>query len=90
MDKERIGKFAGAVYRDMAGTMAIGMGYLGLKSGLFEAMKDGTAVSAADLADKTGLTQRYVEEWLNGMTAAGWLEHDHDTGTFSMPSEASR
>ncbi len=87
MDKERIGKFATAVYRDMAGAMAIGMGYLGLKAGLFEAMKDGVPVSAADLADKTGLTFRYVEEWLNGMTSAGWLEHDETAGTFSMPAE---
>ena len=87
MDKERIGKFANTVYRDMAGAMAIGMGYLGLKSGLFEAMKDGAPVTSADLATKTGLHPRYVEEWLNGMTAAGWLEHDEEADTFSMPTE---
>jgi len=87
MDKERVGAFAKAVYRDMAGAMAIGMGYLGLKSGLFEAMKDGVPVSSHDLANKTRLTHRYVEEWLNGMTAAGWLEHDEETATFTMPAE---
>ncbi len=87
MDKERIGKFANAVYRDMAGAMAIGMGYLGLKSGLFEAMKGGAPISAGDLAVKTGLKLRYVEEWLNGMTAAGWLEHDEEANMFSMPAE---
>ena len=87
MDKERIGTFANAVYRDMAGAMAIGMGYLGLKAGLFEAMKDGAPVSSSELAEKTGLQHRYVEEWLNGMTAAGWLEHDEEAGTFSMPCE---
>ncbi|MDJ0825816.1 MAG: class I SAM-dependent methyltransferase [Rhodobacter sp.] len=63
------------------------MGYLGLKSGLFQAMKDGAPVSAEDLAEKAGLTERYVEEWLNGMTAAGWLEHNEEAGTFSMPAE---
>lgn len=87
MDKERIGAFANAVYRDMAGAMAIGMGYLGLKSGLFEAMKDGAPVSSHDLASKTGLAPRYVEEWLSGMTAAGWLEHDEKAATFTMPAE---
>ena len=87
MDKERIGAFANGVYRDMAGAMAIGMGYLGLKSGLFDAMKDGAPVSSHDLADKTGLTSRYVEEWLKGMTAAGWLEHDEESDTFAMPAE---
>lgn len=87
MDKARIGAFADAVYRDMAGAMAIGMGYLGLKSGLFEAMKDGTPIGSQDLARATRLTPRYVEEWLNGMTAAGWLVHDEEAGTFSMPIE---
>lgn len=87
MDRERIGSFANAVYRDMAGAMAIGMGYLGLKSGLFEAMKDGAPVAPDKLAEKTGLQPRYVEEWLRGMTAAGWLEHDEEAGTFSMPPE---
>lgn len=87
MDKKRIGDFANAVYRDMAGAMAIGMGYLGLKAGLFAAMKDGEPVSSVDLANKTGLTRRYVEEWLNGMTAAGWLEHNEETQKFTMPAE---
>ena len=87
MDRERIGSFANAVYRDMAGAMAIGMGYLGLKSGLFEAMKDGAPVAPDKLAEKTGLQPRYVEEWLRGMTAAAWLEHDEEAGTFSMPPE---
>ncbi len=87
MDKEKIGAFANAVYRDMAGAMAIGMGYLGLKSGLFNAMRDGEPIGAAELADKTGLTRRYVEEWLNGMASAGWLDHNADAGTFAMPVE---
>jgi len=87
MDKQRIGAFADSVYRDMAGAMAIGMGYLGLKSGLFAAMSDGEPVTAKALSAQTGLAPRYVEEWLNGMTAAGWLEHDEEAGTFSMPAE---
>ncbi len=87
MDKERIGKFANTVYRDMAGAMAIGMGYLGVKSGLFDAMKDGAPVSVDDLAKKTGLTLRYVQEWLHGMTSAGWLEHDESNDMYSMPAE---
>lgn len=87
MDKQRIGAFADTVYRDMAGAMAIGMGYLGLKTGLFEAMKDGAPVASGALAARTGMVPRYVEEWLNGMTAAGWLEHDAEADTFSMPAE---
>jgi len=87
MDKERIGRFAGNVYRDMAGTMAIGMAYVGLKNGLFGAMKQSGPVTPAALAENTGLHGRYVDEWLRGMTAAGWLDHDEAGGTFSLSAE---
>lgn len=87
MDKERVGKFAEAVYRDMAGAMAIGMGYLGQRTGLFNALKSCGPVSAPDLARETGLHERYLEEWLNGMTTAGWLEYDPDQRLFSLPQE---
>lgn len=87
MDKARIAAFADHVYRDMAGAMAIGMGYVGQKTGLFAALQAAGPVTAAELAGQSGLHARYVKEWLNGMTAAGWLEHDDDTGCFSLPAE---
>lgn len=87
MDKERIARFAEAVYRDTAGAMTIGMAYVGLRTGLFSALADGAPVTAAELAQRSGLQPRYVEEWLNGMTAAGWLDHDGAAGTFAMPAE---
>ncbi len=87
MDKERIGKFAEAVYRDMAGAMAIGMGYIGQRTGLFDTLASIGAISPSELAEKTGLHSRYVEEWLKGMTAAGWLEYDTHEETFSLPAE---
>ncbi len=87
MNKERTRRFAELVYRDMAGAMAIGMGYLGLRTGLFEALADGRPSTAASLAERTGLVLRYVEEWCAGMAAAGWLDHDPAAGTFRLPEE---
>jgi SAM-dependent methyltransferase len=87
MDKERVARFAETVYRDIAGAMSIGMGYLGQRTGLFDALAGAGPVTAAKLADQTGLQRRYVEEWLKGMTAAGWLEHDEATETFELPQE---
>lgn len=87
MDKEKAKAFADRVYRDMAGAMAIGMGYLGLRTGLFEALADGSPTTPAALAERTGLVARYVEEWCAGMVAAGWLELDAAAGTFRLPEE---
>ncbi len=33
-------------------------------------------MQANEVADAAGLQARYVEEWLKGMTAAGYLEYD--------------
>lgn len=87
MDKQRIADFADTVYRDMAGTMTIGLAYVGLRAGLFTALAGAGPLTPATLAERTDLQLRYVEEWLNGMTAAGWLEFDEATGTFALPEE---
>lgn len=87
MDKARVAQFAENVYRDMAGAMSIGMGYLGQRTGLFNALAVAGRVTSAQLANQTGLQSRYVEEWLKGMTAAGWLEYDDSTDAFELPVE---
>ncbi|MGE0231791.1 MAG: class I SAM-dependent methyltransferase [Flavobacteriaceae bacterium] len=87
MDKKRIAGFADTVYRDMAGALTIGMAYLGQRTGLFRAMAESGPITPQALATLTGLQQRYVEEWLGGMTAAGWIEHTEAAGTFTLPAE---
>jgi 2-polyprenyl-3-methyl-5-hydroxy-6-metoxy-1,4-benzoquinol methylase len=37
------------------------------------------------LADRTGLQERYLREWLAGMTAAGYLSYDSPSGRYAMP-----
>lgn len=87
MDKQKMMDFANHVYRDMAGTMAIGMAYLGQKNGMFDALAEAGPTTAGALAEKTGLEPRYVEEWLHGMTAAEWLVHDAAADTYELPQE---
>ena len=87
MEKERVARFADTVYRDMAGAMSIGMGYLGYRTGLFAALAEAGPITPGALSEARGLEPRYVEEWLRGMTAAGWLEHDERAGTYLLPDE---
>ena len=69
----------------MAGAMTAGMVYLGLQTGLFRTLKQ--AMTAAEVARASGLEPRYVEEWLKGMTSAGYLDYDAGKATFSLPEE---
>ena len=69
----------------MAGAMTAGMVYLGLQTGLFRTLKE--PMTAAALARASALEPRYVEEWLKGMTSAGYLDYDPAKETFSLPEE---
>lgn len=87
MDKERLRACVERVYRDAAGTMASGLAYLGVRTGLFEAMAGEGPMTAEAVAERSGLDPRYVTEWLHGMVSAGYLDHDAAAGTFELPPE---
>ena len=87
MDQAKTSQFADKIFSDMAGAMGMGMAYLGVKTGLFKVMAERGPVTTGELAAALGMIPRYVEEWLLGMTAAGYLECDSQAGTFSLPEE---
>ena len=87
MDKERIRTFADTVYGGMAGAMTMGMAYIGVHKGIFQAMSGKGPLTADEVVAATGLQPRYVEEWLRGMTAAGYLDYDTTAEKFTLPDE---
>ena len=40
-----------------------------------------------ELAEHTGTTTRYVDEWLRGQAAGGYVEYDPQTGSYSLTPE---
>lgn len=87
MNKDQVKAFAEKVYGDMAGAMAVGMAYVGVKTGLFRAMVGKGPMQAAEVVRATSLHPRYVEEWLKGMAAAGYLHYDPTAQTFQLQDE---
>lgn len=87
MDKDKVKAFADHVYADMAGTMTAGMAYVGTKTGLFRTMTGKGPMRLDDVVRESGLQQRYVDEWLKGMSAACYLEYDAAAETYSLPEE---
>jgi hypothetical protein len=63
--------------------MLIGIGH---RTGLFEAAARGPATSA-ELADRAGLDERYVREWLGTMVTGGLLTYDPAAGRYVLPPE---
>ena len=87
MDKDKAKVFADKVFADMAGAMTAGMGYVGVKTGLFRAMAGKGPMRAEDVVRESRLTPRYVEEWLKGMTCAKYLDYDAAGQTYCLPDE---
>lgn len=87
MDKQKMMAMAERVYRDVAGAMATGLGYLGAQSGLFAAMSGRGPMTLDDVIAASGLVPRYVEEWLHGMVAAGYLDYDPAGPHYTLSEE---
>ena len=83
MDKEKTKQAIDKVFRDMAGAMAAGMALVGTRTGLFRAMAGKGPLTFDEVVAATRLEPRYVEEWLKGMTAAGYLEFAQGKYTLS-------
>ncbi|HEX9398328.1 MAG TPA: class I SAM-dependent methyltransferase [Burkholderiales bacterium] len=87
MDKDKVKQAVEHVFRDMAGAMSAGMAYVGTRAGLFRAMQGKGPMRLDAVIAASRLHPRYVEEWLKGMTAAGYLEYEPSAQTFLLSDE---
>ncbi len=89
MDREKTKTALEKVLRDMAGAMSAGMAFLGTRTGLFRAMQGKGPMRLDEVVRASDLAPRYVEEWLKGMTAAGYLDYDPKSGTYTLSDEVA-
>jgi 2-polyprenyl-3-methyl-5-hydroxy-6-metoxy-1,4-benzoquinol methylase len=64
-----------------------GLMYIGDRLGIFGSLADAGSVTAAELAQRTGLNERYLREWLGAMATAEYVEHDAEADTYFLPPE---
>jgi SAM-dependent methyltransferase len=83
--EEEAGAFTGRVLADTAAAATIVMAALGDRLGLFKSLTDEGSATSTGLATRSGLDERYVREWLNGMHAAGYLTFDAAGSTYAIP-----
>lgn len=87
MDNQRANAFLFKVFGDVATSAAVACLSIGDRTGLFGTMRGAGPLTATELAGRSGLDSRYVEEWLAAMAAAGYVEYDSNAGTFHLPEE---
>jgi SAM-dependent methyltransferase len=79
--------FAFRVVGDLAAAMNGPLFYIGDRLGIFKALADSGPITCHQLAQRTGLNERYLREWLSAMTAAQYLIYTPEGQTFTMPPE---
>ena len=88
LDENKLHEFIGKMLGDLGGAMSVPTVRLGLRLGLFDALHEGGAATAAELAKRAGgLTERYVREWALAQAANGYLGYDPATEKFSLSPE---
>jgi ubiquinone/menaquinone biosynthesis C-methylase UbiE len=87
LDWDKIKNFSKQVSSDIGAAMFGALSYIGDRLGIFAALAGAGAVTSAQLAEKTGLSERYLREWLSAMAAAGYVNYDASAKTYAMPAE---
>jgi len=86
-DEKKLHDFVMRAVGEMGAAMNAVLIVVGDKLGLYKAMAGAGPVTPAELAAKTGTTERYVREWLSAQAAGGFVTYDATSGKFALPPE---
>lgn len=78
-------KFVGDLGASMHGPNVL----LGDQLGLYKTLSALGPMTSAELAQKTGTNERYIQEWCAGQAASGYINYDASSGKFLMSPEQS-
>jgi len=74
-DPDALEALIGQVITDAGGALIVPLALLGDRLGLFSALASAGPATAEVLAQRTGLSERYLREWLRAMAAAGYITY---------------
>ena len=86
IDQDKLMDFLHKFVGDLGATMAAGNVLVGDRLGLYRALAQ-QPMQPHQLASHTGTATRYVDEWLRGQAAGGYVEYDPQAGTYSLTPE---
>ena len=87
LDVARVEEFAGKVLQIISDAAAALVAQHRAPHWALRQMADLPPSTSRQVADATGLQERYVREWLAAMLVGGIVEHDPATGTWWLPPE---
>jgi SAM-dependent methyltransferase len=87
LNEAKLHQFVMNAVGEMGAAMNAALILIGDKLGLYKAMAGAGPMTSAELAKKTGTTERYVREWLAAQAAGGFVTYDAASGKYTLPPE---
>lgn len=87
IDTNKLNDFIGKAVSDLGATMSTALVVIGDRLGLWKAMAAAGPMTAAELAQRTETSERYIREWLNAQASAGYVTYDPATQRYTLPPE---
>jgi SAM-dependent methyltransferase len=86
-DKKKAAALARQAGMDFGAALTVALAYAGDRLGIFKTMAQGESMTCGQLAQRTGLEERYLREWASTMAAAGYLDYSSADSTFRLNAE---
>ncbi len=87
LDEAKAAAFGGKVMGIMNGASLAFMISIGHRTELFDKMAGMVPSTSEQIAENSGLNERYVREWLGAMLAGGIVDYDPATMKYALPPE---
>ena len=87
IDEERLNALLGQAVVEFGATVNAALVVIGDRLGLYRELAAGGPLTSAELAARTGTSERYVREWLGAQAASGWVDYDAAADRYSMSTE---
>jgi len=87
IDEAKLEAFMGQAVTDMGAIISAPLMVIGEKLGLYKAMAHAGPLSSQEVADRAGVAERSVREWLRNQAAGGYVEFDAASDRYTLPNE---
>ena len=87
IDEDKFNELFGKVFGDIGGAMGVLMAYIGDQAGVYKALEEAGPSTVEELSGSSGITSRYLLEWLSANVASGYINYDGPSKKFSLSPE---
>lgn len=87
IDESKLNALIGQAVSDLGGTLTAALVSIGDRLGLYKALWQAGPVTPAELAAKTGVSERYLRHWLLNQASSGYVDYSPQTGKYTLTPE---